>query len=907
MAVRRPFAVVVALVVAALLPSVAARAVNTGPIDPTTNFPRSYGDATGTNLDLCLDGPPMCFGAAADMVAPDGEAFYALATADFTTSGGAGMYLAGVEAAYAGDGNDQESTFQRIRMRINVAQPGTYTVTHPYGVDTFTVTTVGPGFEINDTLDVGCFSTPPFNTCNDGVAPEFSDTATGPMTSFLQWDPAVAPAAPTGFIGDNGSPHAVVGSPLGTNFLRIEGPNIAAPGVDVLEIPKFVVQGKLSPGVSATPSALAFGPATVGTASAAKSVTLANTMATNATLTSVTLGGAQPADFTIQPGGTCGPVVAAGTTCTISVAFTPTLSSLGARTAQLLVAHDAVGSPVTIALSGTGLALTPPAPTASPGQGTLATPQTVTLSDADPTAVIHVTTNGTPASAASPASSGPIPVGVGTTTIRAVAVDVLGHASPEATFVYTIVSPLQLTPGSQDFGSVGVSFPVSPRTYTLKNNGATPVSIAGLTVAGTNFADFAITGGTCVPGPLNAGQSCSVTVVFTPTGVGARDAALLVASDAPGAPHSAALHGIGLAPSVSAVLSATTLDFGGQRAGNVSDPLQVTISNTGTATMHMASPVLTGVDSRHFALAGSTCGNVPPGGSCSVTARFEPHARGAFTAALRLDSDAAGSPHTVVLTGRGSPPGYYLLGQDGGLFALGDAPFKGSAAAQAARTNAVAMATTPSGRGYWIATQDGNVFAFGDAPDYGSMGGLRLNKPIVGMTSATDGKGYWLVAQDGGIFAFGPSAKFWGSTGSIALNQPIVGMTTAPAGNGYWLVAGDGGVFAFGPGAIFHGSAARNGVTRPVVDMEVSPSGNGYWMVGEDGNVYAFGDARNLGSLAGVHLNKPIVAMMSTEGGNGYWLVAQDGGVFSFGDALFAGSVGRLTLARPVVGGAAIH
>jgi len=912
MAARRPLAVIGALVVAALLPSAAARAVSTGPIDPATKFPRSYGDSAGTNLDLCLDGPPFCFGAAADMVAPDGEAFYLLASADFTTAGGPGLWEAGVEAAYAGDGNDQESTFQRIRMRINVPQVGTYTVTHPYGQKTFNVTSVGPAFEINDTLDAGCFSSPPVNTCNDGVAPEFSDTTLGPLTTFLRWDPAVAPAAPAGFIGDNASEHAVIGSPFGTNFLRIDGPNIGGPGTNVFQINGFVVQGKLSPGMSATPSALSFGPATVGTATVgpspgAKSVTVANTLATDVNLTSVTLAGAQPADFTIQPGGTCGAVVTAGSSCTISVAFAPTPSSLGLRSAQLRVVHDATGSPLTVALSGTGLPLAPPAPTASPGQGALAVPQSVTLSDADTSAVVHVTTNGSPASAASPTYAGPIPVGVGTTTIRAVAVDLLGHASPEATFTYTILSPLQLTPASQDLGSVGLSFPTASRTYTLKNDGATPVNVVGLTVAGTNFADFAITGGTCVVGSLAAGQSCSVNLVFTPTGIGARDAALLVASDAPGAPHTAALHGTGLAPSISAALTSTALDFGGQRVGNVSDPLQVTMSNTGTATMHMASPSITGGDSRHFALARSTCGNIPPGGSCSVTVRFEPHARGAFSAALRLDSDAAGSPHTVVLTGRGSPPGYYLLGQDGGIFALGDAPFKGSAAAVATSTNAVAMATTPSGRGYWIATRDGNVYPFGDAADFGSMGGLRLNKPIVGMTSAHDGNGYWLVAEDGGIFAFGPSAKFWGSTGSIALNKPIVGMTTAPDGNGYWMVAGDGGVFAFGPGAVFHGSAARNGVTRPVVDMEVTPSGDGYWMVGEDGNVYAFGDARNLGSLAGTRLNKPIAAMMSTEGGNGYWLVAQDGGVFSFGDALFAGSVGRLTLARPVVGGAAIH
>jgi len=74
------------------------------------------------------------------------------------------------------------------------------------------------------------------------------------------------------------------------------------------------------------------------------------------------------------------------------------------------------------------------------------------------------------------------------------------------------------------------------------------------------------------------------------------------------------------------------------------------------------------------------------------------------------------------------------------------------------------MAITPSGRGYWLLSNDGGIFAFGDAGYFGSTGGMHLNKPIVSMAATPTGAGYWLVGSDGGIFSFGDAALH-GSTG----------------------------------------------------------------------------------------------------------------------------------------------
>jgi uncharacterized delta-60 repeat protein len=116
------------------------------------------------------------------------------------------------------------------------------------------------------------------------------------------------------------------------------------------------------------------------------------------------------------------------------------------------------------------------------------------------------------------------------------------------------------------------------------------------------------------------------------------------------------------------------------------------------------------------------------------------------------------------------------------------------------------------GGGIYAAAADGGVFALGGAPFLGSMGGTPLNQPVTGIATDPDGRGYWLVAADGGVFAF--DAPFLGSMGGTPLNQPIADMV--PWADGYLLVATDGGIFTFGHGP-FAGSLGDAPPTTPVV------------------------------------------------------------------------------------------
>jgi hypothetical protein len=233
------------------------------------------------------------------------------------------------------------------------------------------------------------------------------------------------------------------------------------------------------------------------------------------------------------------------------------------------------------------------------------------------------------------------------------------------------------------------------------------------------------------------------------------------------------------------------------------------------------------------------------------------------------------------ITGISSTPdhdGYWLVGEDGGVFSYGDAGFYGSGvnAYPYPIGEVVGIAPTPDGRGYWIAERYGSTLNFGDAPEETTPPGLFPNAPTVGIASGPEAVGYWLAGADGGVFSFA-NAAFYGSMGGSPLNAPVVGIAPTPDGRGYWLVAADGGVFSFGD-AGFHGSMGSHPLNAPIVGMAATPDGRGYWLVAADGGVFSFGDAGFHGSLGATPPDgaTPVIGMATTSDGNGYWVATTD-------------------------------
>ncbi|MBV6287027.1 Ig-like domain-containing protein [Pseudomonas aegrilactucae] len=238
--------------------------VDPGPYTLATGrYPMWYKDSTDLSLELCQSRaassrvpasvPPayMCtllpepgiYDDALPLVFPDNwppEMFWYLAETAIPQVGNSGFeldaYVAGLEAAFAAENpvdGDQQS-FARIRLRVSVPVAGTYTITHPYGVETVNVTAPGRR-AINITRDVGIGAPGDFSGALTGAVGPFLHSVNGPYSEI---NPDTG--ATETFIGDPNLTEAVTGSPFNTNFVRIEGP-----GGRVIQTTLFTLSGKV--------------------------------------------------------------------------------------------------------------------------------------------------------------------------------------------------------------------------------------------------------------------------------------------------------------------------------------------------------------------------------------------------------------------------------------------------------------------------------------------------------------------------------------------------------------------------------------------------------------------------------------------------------------------------------------
>jgi hypothetical protein len=337
------------------------------------------------------------------------------------------------------------------------------------------------------------------------------------------------------------------------------------------------------------PTTVAFGSQTVSTTSSTQIVTLSNPGAAALSITGITLTGANPGDFADTSA--CGTSLAAGSSCNISVNFTP--ASATAFSASLSVADNATGSPQTIPLTGTGIAASTPQAVLSPT--TLSFPSTTVNSTSAPMSVklsnpgtAALTISGITIGGANPTDfaetntcGGSLTAGAsctisvtftpGSVASFAATVSVADNAtgSPQTATLSgsgtALAAPVaSLSPTTVSFGNVVSGVISSAQTVTLSNTGNAALTISGITIGGANPSDFAETN-TC-GSSLAAGVSCMISVTFTPGSVASFSATISVADSAAGSPQTASLSGAGIAApdfTVTATPATETVSYGG--------------------------------------------------------------------------------------------------------------------------------------------------------------------------------------------------------------------------------------------------------------------------------------------------------------------------------------------------------
>jgi hypothetical protein len=351
--------------------------------------------------------------------------------------------------------------------------------------------------------------------------------------------------------------------------------------------------------LTASPSSLSFGDLASGSTSAAQTVTVSNPGSGAVSVSSVS------ASAPFSQTNTCGSSIAAGGSCTASVKFAPT--SGGSQTGTLTVATSAPGSPLTVALTGTGVTATT----------NLAQGQPATASSSYETFVASNVTDGNTSS--------------------------YWESTDGAAYPQTISVDLG---SAQSIGSVTLDLPPSSawstRTETLSVLGSTNGTTFSQLVGSAGYTFNPSTGNT-VTISLPSGTSARYVQLSFTGNTGWSAAQLSEFEVFPG--------GGSTGPTSSPLTaSPSSVSFGSETVGSASSAQSVTVSNPGSAAVSMSSVGVTGPFSET-----NNCGtSLAAGASCTVSVKFAPTASGSASGTLSVNSSAPGSPLTVALSGTGT-------------------------------------------------------------------------------------------------------------------------------------------------------------------------------------------------------------------------------------------------------------
>ncbi len=420
-----------------------------------------------------------------------------------------------------------------------------------------------------------------------------------------------------------------------------------------------------APIASATPTSLAFAATALGATSASKTVTLSNTG--NAPLGPISFSVSGP--FAVSPG-TCraGGSVAAGASCTVTVSFKPV--AVGAATGKLTFAHNATPTTTVVALSGTGVAAPAPVAVLNPTSiafastvvGKTSTAKSVTLSNSGNAALLvksFVSSSPTVfvVSGGTCVAGGSVAAGASCTVSLKFKPAVAGSASATLTFSHNAspaTSKLTLsgtgvaaapvasvTPTALTYSQV-VGSTSADQIVTVANTGQAPLLLSAVTIGGAQASEFGKAATSTCGASVAVGASCTLRINFTPAAVGARKGTLSIAHNAPGSPAVVALNGTGTAsPQPVVSVNKNSLSFSALPLGS-SATQSLIVTNSGHATLVLASLKLTGAHAADYTLGGSCAAgmNVAVAQTCTISVRFTATVIGTRTASLDITSNA---------------------------------------------------------------------------------------------------------------------------------------------------------------------------------------------------------------------------------------------------------------------------
>ena len=418
-----------------------------------------------------------------------------------------------------------------------------------------------------------------------------------------------------------------------------------------------------------SPGNLNFPPTPTGSTSRALEIDVSNIGNAPVQITSATLTGA---DFkisynscnnlTLQPGAS-----SYYYTCYVDVQLQPTTT--GTLSGSLTFTDSATGSPHTIPLTGTGIDPTGAVQVsqssitfADQSTNVRSTAAVVYLSNLDATTatVSGVTVTGDFSFSGCDAGTTlyqynncamyvyftPTAAGPRTGSIS------IADNSASSPHVITLAgnginpAPLVgLTPSSLNFGSQPLASTTNYQSISLMNTGTAPLQVTGMVSSSTDFPLST----SCVT-TIAAGSSCTFYVAFNPQAAGTRSGSVQITDNASGSPHVLPLTGTGVGSVVQ--LNPTTLNFGTQVVGAVSNPQTITVTNAGNVTLNIASIVAAG----DFSQTNNCPAALGGGGSCTISVTFTPSVQGVRTGGVTITDDGAGSPQAVVVQGNGAQP-----------------------------------------------------------------------------------------------------------------------------------------------------------------------------------------------------------------------------------------------------------